>query len=69
MPFASHPKMFINFFCKISDITKKNEDRFSRTANYHRHGGPGRKEILSERPMDLNEAEHFIRTLMLYWVI
>jgi len=44
------------------------EDRFARTANYHRHGGPGREKQLPENPMKLDEAERFIRILMLYWV-
>jgi len=49
-------------------IIKGNENRFSQTANYHRHGGPGREEKLPDRPMDLDEAELLMRVLMLYWL-
>ncbi len=42
--------------------------RFARTANYNRHGGPGREKELPENPMKIKEAEYFIRILMLYWV-
>ncbi|MGA7076573.1 MAG: hypothetical protein WBZ42_08545 [Halobacteriota archaeon] len=45
-----------------------NESRFARTADYHRHGGPGREKILPKIPMNLDEAERFVRILMLYWV-
>lgn len=49
-------------------IVKGNENRFSQTANYHRHGGPGREKELPDKPMDLDEAELFLRVLMLYWL-
>jgi hypothetical protein len=47
---------------------KGNENRFSQTANYHRHGGPGREKELPDEPMDLAEAELFVQVLMLYWL-
>jgi hypothetical protein len=46
----------------------RNKSRFAQTANYHRHGGPGREKTLPKKPMNLDEAERFIRILMLYWV-
>jgi hypothetical protein len=45
-----------------------NENRFSQTANYHRHGGPGREKELPNAPMLLDEAELFMQVLMLYWL-
>lgn len=47
---------------------KGNENRFSQTANYHRHGGPGREKELPDEPMDLDKAELFMQVLMLYWL-
>ena len=47
---------------------KGNENRFSQTANYHRHGGPGREKKLPDSPMVLDDAELFMQVLMLYWL-
>jgi len=54
-------------FVEGTIITSTNKKRFSQTADYHRHGRAAKKK-LPEKPMDLEEAEHFIRVLMLYWV-
>ena len=66
-----HNKHFDNpDFRELIDgsLIRGKEERFKRTANYYRHGGPGREEQRPSEPMDLKEAEFFMRILMLYWV-